>query len=167
MEKELQERLRDKYPELLREYGGDPKKTAMAWGFECGDGWFRLIDDTLHLINQVCIKFGHEEISVAQVKEKFGQLRIYMNYGEGSKDVYNIIEAVIEQALQKSKSICEISGDTGTLCKRGSWCKTLSYDEWRKSKKLMTHYAYEPVNVYMKDLWEKREKEDEKSFTEQ
>lgn len=160
MQEELQEKLRDKYPELLREYGGDIKVTAMAWGFQCGDGWFRLIDDTLHLINQVCIKFGHEEISVAQVKEKFGQLRIYMKYGETNEDVYNIIECIIENALQKSKSICEISGALGTLCKRGSWLKTLSYDEWVKAD-----YAYEPVDVFMKDHWNKRK--NEKSFTEQ
>lgn len=30
MQEELQEKLRDKYPKLLREYGGDIKVTAMA-----------------------------------------------------------------------------------------------------------------------------------------
>ena len=32
--------LRENFPNLFKEYGGDPRQTCMAWGFSVGDGWF-------------------------------------------------------------------------------------------------------------------------------
>lgn len=36
--------LCETYPEIFKNRHGDPMKTAMCWGFDCGDGWFDLID---------------------------------------------------------------------------------------------------------------------------
>lgn len=44
MKKELDELLCSKYPEIFGDRHGNVTKTAMCWGFECGDGWFDLID---------------------------------------------------------------------------------------------------------------------------
>lgn len=44
MRKELDERLCAKYPEIFRDRHGDMSKTCMVWGFDCGDGWFNIID---------------------------------------------------------------------------------------------------------------------------
>lgn len=33
-----------KYPKIFANRFGDPKETLMCWGFECGDGWYDLID---------------------------------------------------------------------------------------------------------------------------
>jgi hypothetical protein len=42
--KELDEALCAKYPLIFRDRNGDMKTTAMCWGFECGDGWYNIID---------------------------------------------------------------------------------------------------------------------------
>jgi len=44
MRKELDELLCQKYPKIFRGRRGDIRMTAMAWGFEIGDGWFNIID---------------------------------------------------------------------------------------------------------------------------
>jgi hypothetical protein len=35
MDKELQMKLVEKYPTVMKEYGGDMRQTCMAWGICC------------------------------------------------------------------------------------------------------------------------------------
>lgn len=44
MRKELDEELCRKYPRIFRDRHGDMRTTAMCWGFDCGDGWYNIID---------------------------------------------------------------------------------------------------------------------------
>jgi len=44
MTEELDRKLCEKYPEIFKDRNGDMRTTAMCWGFECGDGWYPLID---------------------------------------------------------------------------------------------------------------------------
>lgn len=44
------EDLVDKYPKIFRDRHGDMRHTAMVWGFECGIGWYDIIDRTCRLI---------------------------------------------------------------------------------------------------------------------
>jgi hypothetical protein len=44
MREELDKKLCEKYPELFKHRHADPTLTPMAWGFDCGDGWYNLID---------------------------------------------------------------------------------------------------------------------------
>ena len=44
MRKELDEALCAKYPLIFQDRNADMRTTAMCWGFECGDGWYNLID---------------------------------------------------------------------------------------------------------------------------
>jgi hypothetical protein len=44
MRKELDEALCAKYPQIFRDRNGDMRTTLMCWGFECGDGWYNIID---------------------------------------------------------------------------------------------------------------------------
>ena len=41
---ELDKKLVEKYPIIFQDRYGDMRSTAMCWGFECGDGWYPLID---------------------------------------------------------------------------------------------------------------------------
>ena len=50
MKKELDEALCAKYPEIFRDRHGDMRETAMCWGFNCGDGWYNIIDATCDVI---------------------------------------------------------------------------------------------------------------------
>lgn len=86
MKTELQNQLFAKYPSIFREIGGKPEETCMAFGIECGDGWHNLIDALCEQIdfhvnwtNRITptYKFG---VVAAQVKEKFGSLRFYVDF---------------------------------------------------------------------------------------
>lgn len=44
MKIELDELLCTKYPQLFRLRHASVHNTALCWGFECGDGWFKIID---------------------------------------------------------------------------------------------------------------------------
>lgn len=44
MREELDKQLCEKYPKIFKDRYGDMKETLMCWGFECGDGWYNIID---------------------------------------------------------------------------------------------------------------------------
>ena len=44
MRKELDERLCKKYPKIFRQRHRPMTETCMCWGFECGDGWYNIIN---------------------------------------------------------------------------------------------------------------------------
>jgi len=44
MKRELDEELCRKYPLIFKNRHAHMTETAMCWGFECGDGWYNIID---------------------------------------------------------------------------------------------------------------------------
>lgn len=44
MNDELDKKLCEKYPLIFAKRHDDMRETAMCWGFECGDGWYGIID---------------------------------------------------------------------------------------------------------------------------
>lgn len=59
-------------------------------------------------------------VKIDQIKEKFGELRFY--YTGGDKQVTGMVRFA-EHLCNKT---CEVTGESGTLCIRGGWYKTLS-----------------------------------------
>ena len=65
----------------------------ISFGFECDQGWYKLIDKALIEISE---RDKNDHIYLFQVKEKFGSLRIYFEIDQQNKDeslwddVYNI-----------------------------------------------------------------------------
>ncbi len=98
------------------------KDSLMAFGFECGDGWYSLIwelceDIETALKNDTANEATDFPFRVMQVKEKYGGLRFYTNWGTDE------IFALIDTAEEKSTEICEICGKPGELNKSG-WLST-------------------------------------------
>ena len=50
MKKELDELLCKRYPKIFRDRHGDMRMTAMCWGFDCGNGWFNIIDQMCRIM---------------------------------------------------------------------------------------------------------------------
>jgi hypothetical protein len=44
MKEELDKQLVEKYPRIFRNRYASMTETAMCWGFECGDGWFDILE---------------------------------------------------------------------------------------------------------------------------
>lgn len=124
MRKELELQLVKKYPKLFEEYGMPVTKSCMGWGCTCDDGWY-------DLLSELCEKLSkYEGVVFAQVKEKFGGLRVYINAvdREISDEVYDILHEV----ERKSFTICEQCGRPGTL-RSGGYLRTLC-NECEKSR---------------------------------
>lgn len=109
-----------KYPKLFSQRDMPMDKTAMCWGFQCGDGWYTLIDKLAEFIqwnvdeNKHLQRFQPE---VTTVKEKYGTLRFYVN----NLDEYS--DGAVAFAERLSGYICETCGKPGTL-NNGPWYET-------------------------------------------
>lgn len=79
---------------------------------ECGPGWKTLIAPLIFLADK-------EGATVAQIKEKFGELRFYVDGGS------DVLEDMINQATEDSKRTCEMCGQDGHLMIKGGWLKTV------------------------------------------
>lgn len=81
----------------------------LAYGIECGCGWQSILDsalDKLQSINQA----SNKDLRVVQIKQKFGQLRIYVR-GTTYSDNVLAIETILHEALVASSKVCEKCGD--------------------------------------------------------
>jgi len=110
--------LRD-FPRLYGNPDGKGTGLNMHWGFECGDGWYRLLHDLSSAIEEVAFKQGVDPDSSAwpkasQVKEKFGTLRFYVR-GRSEE-----MGQLIEEASKRSAHTCESCGLEGEL-RTESW----------------------------------------------
>lgn len=113
MSPENTELLYSRYPDLFRQKDLPVTETCMCWGFECGDGWFNIINN---LCNAICSHTN--DVQVTQVKEKFGSLRFYIDGGD------DYVEGLITMAEISSGFTCEECGNLGKQNDKG-WIKTM------------------------------------------
>lgn len=97
----------------------------------CDDGWADILDEMCskiaHLLSSLGLTF--DVFKIGQYKEKFGELRVYPELWlseerEDHNEIFKNICAIVDEAENKSKSICEVCGATGKMRPRG-WAKTL------------------------------------------
>ena len=109
MNQELDTLLSHRYPDIFRDRHGDPAETGMCWGFQCGDGWFDIIDGLcVEITGQV--KAGTmPPVVVTQVKEKSGYLRLYIR-DHFNRDANPKAHRLIELAQQLAERTCQQCG---------------------------------------------------------
>jgi hypothetical protein len=108
--------LLESFPRLYR-------KGGMFRGFECGDGWHRIIYGLSAAVEVIA---GHRGVGpdsdqwplVQQVKEKFGGLRFYL------WNANDEMGKLVEEAERRSLKTCEECGQAGRVRNR-SWVRTL------------------------------------------
>jgi hypothetical protein len=122
MKQELDKLLCEKYPKMMVNRNKDMKETCMCWGFECGDGWFNILDQLMgNILHHIDWKNKKGEVvsqvTLDQVKEKFGTLRFYYTGGD------DIVGGMVRMAESMSGVTCEECGNSGQ--RRGSgWIYT-------------------------------------------
>lgn len=102
MNPKLDKQLCDKYPKIFADRYKTPRDSCIAFGIECGDGWYYIIDSlccamsrmwttSIQIDAEDAVKLAVEESSIGgyflkipapqviatQVKEKFATLRFY------------------------------------------------------------------------------------------
>lgn len=141
MKNELDKKLCEKYPKIFADRNSPMTETAMCWGFDCGDGWYNIIDQLCNNIQshidwrqknrEWSIKWNNEnpakarpvedlvpQVVATQVKEKFGTLRFYYNGGDDT------IFGMVSMAESMSAVTCEVCGSPGKQ-QSGTWIRTL------------------------------------------
>jgi len=172
MKQELDKLLCEKYPKMMVNRNKNMQETCMCWGFECGDGWFNILDQLMGSIqhhidwkekqrkwatdyNEMAAqaKAGNfdlfeeamkalpndeykenrladivagdfrevpqpiPQVTLDQVKEKFGTLRFYYSGGD------DYISGMVSLAESMTGVTCESCGNVGER-RGGGWVHT-------------------------------------------
>jgi hypothetical protein len=172
MKQELDKLLCEKYPKMMVNRNKNMQETCMCWGFECGDGWFNILDQLMGNIQHHidwkekqragAIKYNEmatqakagnfdlfeedmkalpndeykekrlgeivagdfrtvpdliPQVTLDQVKEKFGTLRFYYSGGD------DITDGMVRMAESMSGVTCEECGNVGER-RGGGWVHT-------------------------------------------
>lgn len=100
--------------------------TCMYWGCECGDGWFKPLEKFIHkvkFINELAKNYNTKFVC-EQLKQKYGELRIYYKCDKIDKNIENnqqqevkYLVDMFQEALKKAEddcwNICEWCGKDG------------------------------------------------------
>ena len=172
MKQELDKLLCEKYPKMMVNRNKNMQETCMCWGFECGDGWFNILNQLMSQIQHHidwkekqragAIKYNEmaaqakagnfdlfeetmkalpndeykekrlgeivagdfrpvpesiPQVTLDQVKEKFGTLRFYYSGGD------DYISGMVSLAESMTAVTCENCGNPGS-CRGGGWVHT-------------------------------------------
>jgi hypothetical protein len=172
MKQELDKLLCEKYPKMMVNRNKPMQETCMCWGFDCGDGWFNILDQLMGSIQHHidwkekqrsgAIKYNDmaaqakagnfdlfeedmkalpndeykekrlaeivagdfrtvsesiPQVTLDQVKEKFGTLRFYYSGGD------DYISGMVSLAESLSGVTCESCGNVGER-RGGGWVHT-------------------------------------------
>jgi len=123
----LDKALCDRFPMIFGDRNAPMNQTAMCWGFSHGDGWFLLLWNLCLKIEAILKEAdkenalaptkatkepkasAFEQFRVTQVKEKFGTLRFYANFGSDG------LATAINEAERLSGVTCEECGQPAIL----------------------------------------------------
>lgn len=133
MSPQLDKQLCERYPKIFHNRNKNMYETCMCWGFQHDDGWYNIIEvlcaNIQHHIDwkrksEPFVGMTDEEFDethqpvAAQVKEKFGSLRFYLNNTD------EFVRGLVSMAEGMSSRTCESCGVPGS--RRGvGWIQTL------------------------------------------
>jgi hypothetical protein len=162
MEKELELKLVEKYPKILKDYGGDMRQTALCFGFQNDNGWYDLLDKCMNKLQYFCDLCSKEgrlvQVIANTIKTKYGTLRYYYDIDGANDTESSIIDDIVSEAENKSERTCEVTGKDGTLCVRHGWYTTLCYEEARK-------LGYIACDKGTEEYWKTKDKKNESQQT--
>ena len=118
MTDEQENYLRTVYPKIF------PESTQDIY---CGEGWFPILTMLCRNI-QAHLDWRPEvpQVTIAQIKEKFGELRFYYDGGD------DYVRGLVSMAEAVTEITCEQCGKPGEL-RQGGWLKVLC-DEHHKER---------------------------------
>ena len=134
MKIELEMKLAEKYPFMRGQRTFEEQENTGwiddlygAFGCECSDGWFDLLDGLCGEVAAVYDKAGVPvDIIVDQIKEKFGTLRFYYHFASPKEKPFRRqIKDIVDKWEERSEETCENCGKPGTLRTDRYWIQTL------------------------------------------
>ncbi len=99
MNEGLEQALFEDFPGLYR--------LGLGWGFQCGDGWYGLL-------RRLSAKLEPLGVTAQQVKNKYGQLRFYLDVGIFTDQQWDNVRDIIDEAEIESETTCATCGNLAT-----------------------------------------------------
>jgi len=139
MKQELDDRLVKTFPLTYADRHKDKTVTCMCWGFNVSEGWLSIVEDLSQKLETLIQEWltknpDKEHPRVAQVKEKFGLLRVYLDYYDSKRDGDPTVAAMwsaINEAAAVSAKTCEWCGSPGVFrSEKMPWKKTFCDDHY-------------------------------------
>ena len=113
----------DRWNALMSNYKNiHASSTLKALGYECGSGWLPILEDLFAEIDKEIETASLPEITILQVKEKFGDLVVAVDNRNDT------IDTLIKAASKKASVTCEGCGKPGVKMDYNGWYKTLCAD---------------------------------------
>jgi len=119
VKQELVDLLYARYPNLYKDH--------LRWSFECGSGWFQLIDELSAKVEAWILTLPEDiraQTKASQCKEKFAGLRWHLDVVDWDAYQSSGIGIEIAKAEDTSYTICEECGQPGKR-RPGGWMKTM------------------------------------------
>ena len=113
MKSEFSSKLSNRFPDIF-----NLNNSSNIFYFECHEGWFDLMFQLCEELEELAVKENVNLPKIAQVKEKFGKLRIYLD--SGTDTMHNRVS----EFEKISGFVCEICGGVGKQMTENSWIKT-------------------------------------------
>jgi hypothetical protein len=106
MKQELDKLLCEKYPKMMVNRDKPMMETCMCWGFECGDGWFNILDQLMGNIQH------HIDWKDKQRQSAIDYNEMAKAAKEGNFDLFEKANEYIQDKEYKQKRLAEtIAGD--------------------------------------------------------
>jgi hypothetical protein len=98
MKQELDKLLCEKYPKMMVNRNKSMIETCMCWGFECGDGWYNIIDI---LCGKLCSEYLGTKSRYDFIKDRVGEKM----YGNASGDIITQGEIDLRKQLMDEEAL--------------------------------------------------------------
>jgi hypothetical protein len=110
MKQELDKLLCEKYPKMMVNRNKNMQETCMCWGFECGDGWFNILDQLMGNIQH------HIDWKEKQRNGAFKYNEMAAQAKAGNFDLFEEDMKALTDTEYKEKRLAEIvAGDFRTV----------------------------------------------------
>ena len=118
MDSQKTNHLYERFPELYRERTAPLKSSGMPWGFQCGNGWYKIIYEMSQKIQKLSVggDFGPAITHVSRNED--GTLYVEV------RNVTPPIQDVITHARETSKLTCEECGYSPAFLREGKGATT-------------------------------------------
>lgn len=127
----------DLHIEMAKAYPRLFPNGPVTWGFMTGPGWDDQLTRLCADLNELITPYPEAQITVGQVKEKFGHLRFYCRLNETCPEALaDSIRSRIQKAIDACGSTCEKCGKPGKLFTELSWHMTLCPSCFEQAKQM-------------------------------
>lgn len=141
-----QHRLLARYPTLFtRQKFGTGEQVSAGYP-AVGDGWRDLIETAIERIADVMRAHPGASVSIKQIKEKFGSLRLYWQGQKLDESTRLAVVEIVALAEARSACSCETCGAEGALHDSGGYLFT-ACAEHAEGRKVPVRPGFENLHI--------------------